>query len=52
MLNFDISLKKIYEKQYAQKNNKRPCGSKKKYKKCHSGSKDKLMDFYQVNIIE
>ena len=49
---FRVDKVKIKKPEYKNigRNDKCPCGSGKKYKKCHLGSKDELMDHYKVTI--
>ena len=51
---FVVTQKHIKQEKYlkTKRNDWCPCGSGKKYKKCHFGSDDELMTFYQINIIE
>ena len=50
--NFDIECKKVLKPEYSKKtrNEKCPCGSGKKYKKCHLGTDDELMDHYMITL--
>lgn len=51
---FVITHKHIKQEKYlkTKRNDWWPCGSGKKYKKCHFGGDDEVMTFYQINIIE
>lgn len=51
---FVVTQKSIKQEKYlkTKRNDLCPCGSGKKYKKCHFGSDDELMNFYQINILE
>lgn len=49
---FYITIYKIKNPKFKNigRNEKCPCGSGKKYKKCHLGTKEELIDHYRINI--
>ena len=50
--NFHVEIKREKKDEYknAKRNDPCPCGSGKKYKKCHWGSSDELFDHYIVCV--
>lgn len=51
---FQIETVKVLKPEYKNigRNEKCPCGSNKKYKKCHLGTKDELMDHHKIQLLK
>ena len=51
---FQIETVKVLKPEYKNigRNEKCPCGSNKKYKKCHLGTKDELMDHLKIQLLK